>query len=261
MSDFPTVLPVKDPPSEKTKPLHKNLPAPPSLLLMISPIRTGKSTIISNLLLNEDFYGQDYFDQTIVISPTIFNDKTSRFLKKHADVYDSYSDELMRTIIAGQEGYDDLSERPDIAIVLDDVIGMIKREAYVNSLASRFRHYNIKLLLMSCQNYRKVSPVIRSNCTHMIIGSPFPNQKELDKIAEEIGDQFGGKDNFLKIYHAATPNKYDFLYLDLTENPPIARKNFGEIVAYGGGSEVRSEGMINNMEGKPKESNINIPTK
>ena len=247
-SSYPVVRPVKAPPKEKKKPLHANLPHPPALLLMISPIRTGKSTIVSNLFLNEDFMGQDFFDQIICISPTIHNDKTSRFLKKCADCYDEYSDELIEQIIGDQMSYnDDLSMRPSLALVLDDVIGIIRREAAVNSLASRFRHYGIDLLLMSCQNYRKVSPVIRSNATHMIIGSPFPNQKELGKIAEEVGDQFGGYDNFLKIYHSATPDKYDFLYLDLSQNPPIARRNFGEVVAYGGSSEMKSEGMITNL--------------
>ena len=206
----PKVLPVKDPPKEKIKPLHPNLPEPPALLLMISPIRTGKSTIISNLLLNSNFYGQDYFDDTIVISPTIYNDKTSRFLKKSCSCYDEYSDELLDEILSEQKSYDDLSLRPEIALILDDVIGIFKgsngREPKINSLASRFRHYGIRLLLMSSQNYRKVSPVIRSNATHMIIGSPFPNNRELGKIAEEMGDQFGGADNFLKIYHTAKPS-------------------------------------------------------
>jgi hypothetical protein len=242
MGDYPQIKRVKDPPNEKTKPLHPNLPQTPSLLLMISPLRTGKSTIISNLLLNEDFYGQDHFDQTIVISPTIHNDKTSRFLKKCADCYDEYTER-------------NLEDRPDLAIVLDDIIGVIRREAYINGLASRFRHYNIRLLLMSSQNFRKVSPVIRSNATHVIIGSPFPNNKELGKIAEEYGDQFGGPDNFLKIYHTATPAKYDFLYLDLTENPPVARKNFGDIVAYGGQSADKMEGMVSNLNNNEEIKN------
>jgi hypothetical protein len=229
------VLKVQDPPKEKHKPLHPSLPQPPSLLLMISPIRTGKSTIISNLLLNSNFFGQDYFDEVMCISPTIYNDKTSRFLKKAFDCYDKYEDHLLEGLIKRQSSFDDPEDRPDVAVVLDDIIGQIRREAYLNHLASRFRHYNIKLLLMSSQNYRSVSNIIRSNCTHMIIGSPFPNTKELGKIAEEIGDQFGGADNFLKIYYAATPEKYDFLYLDLTSNPPIARKNFEDPpIAYGG---------------------------
>jgi len=233
-SDSLKVLKVQDPPKEKNKPLNPILPQPPSLLLMISPIRTGKSTIISNLLLNSNMFGQDYFDEVFCISPTIYNDKTSRFLRKCFSCHDEYSDELVQGIIKSQEGFDEPEDRPDIALVLDDIIGQIRRESYLNHLASRFRHYNIKLLLMSSQNYRAVSNIIRSNCTHMIIGSPFPNNKELGKIAEEIGDQFGGADNFLNIYHTATPEKYDFLYLDLTANPPIAYHNFEHIVAYGG---------------------------
>ena len=229
------ILPVQDPPNEKTKPLNPILPQPPSLLLMISPIRTGKSTLISNLLLNSNFFGQDYFDEVFCISPTIYNDKTSRFLRKAFSCHDAYSDELVQGIIQGQEAFEDnMEDRPDIALILDDIIGQIRRESYLNHLASRFRHYGIKLLLMSSQNYRSVSPVIRSNCTHMIIGSPFPNNKELGKIAEEIGDQFGGADNFLRIYHMATPKKYDFLYLDLTQNPPLAYHNFEKVIAEGG---------------------------
>tara|TARA_R110000851_G_scaffold83841_2_gene182996 strand:- start:183 stop:974 length:792 start_codon:yes stop_codon:yes gene_type:complete len=229
------ILPVQDPPNEKQKPLNPILPQPPSLLLMISPIRTGKSTLISNLLLNSNFFGQDYFDEVFCISPTIYNDKTSRFLRKAFSCHDAYSDELVQGIIKGQEGFEDNMEaRPDIALILDDIIGQIKRESYLNHLASRFRHYGIKLLLMSSQNYRSVSPVIRSNCTHMLIGSPFPNNRELGKIAEEIGDQFGGADNFLRIYHLATPKKYDFLYLDLTQNPPLAYHNFEKVIAEGG---------------------------
>ena len=236
----PQILKVIDPPKEKTKPLHPHLPQPPALLLMISPIRTGKSTIINNMLLNSQFYGQDFFDEVMCISPTIYNDKTSRFLKKAFDCYDEYDDAIVDGLIEKQEGFEDPQDRPDVALILDDVIGVIRREAKVNHLASRFRHYNIKLLLMSCQNYRKVSPIIRSNATNMIIGSPFPNMKELGKIAEEIGDQFSGADNFLKIYYTATPEKYDFLYLDLQSNPPLAYRNFDEIIAVGG--QHREEG-------------------
>ena len=213
-------------------------------MLMISPIRTGKSTIISNLLLNSQFYGQDFFDEVMCISPTIYNDKTSRFLKKAFDCYDEYSDELIQKLVERQSSYEDPEDRPDVALVLDDIIGMVRREAYLNHLASRFRHYNIKLLLMSSQNYRSVSPIIRSNATHMIIGSPFPNTKELGKISEEMGDQFGGADNFLRIYHKATPKKYDFLYLNLTENPPQAWHNFQKMIATGGQAK-EMDGDIN----------------
>ena len=139
----PQILKVIDPPKEKIKPLHPHLPQPPALLLMISPIRTGKSTIINNMLLNSQFYGQDFFDEVMCISPTIYNDKTSRFLKKAFDCYDEYDDAIIDGLIEKQEGFEDPQDRPDVALILDDVIGVIRREAKVNHLASRFRHYNI----------------------------------------------------------------------------------------------------------------------
>ena len=378
-STAPIVLPVKALPDEDDRPLHPNLPKPPSLLLMISPIRTGKcvwekntietrssikyikdiikgdyvnssngfvkvldvlsqgtkelykiiinekelvitldhkldtlngmmplkditteliktrqgnfsisskeefgtepcydlhvdhedhtfycndisvsnSTIISNLLLNSNFFGQDYFDETIVFSPTIHNDKTSRFLRKAATCYDTYSDDILDSIIQDQSSYDDKSMRPSVALILDDVIGVFKgkqgREPLINSLASRFRHYGIDLLLMSSQNYRRVNPVIRSNCTHMIVGSPFPNVKELHKIFEELGDSFSGAANMEAIYRKATPNKYDFLYLDLTSNPPKAYRNFTEQIAVGGAgyADIVAKGEFNMSPSKP----------
>jgi hypothetical protein len=85
------------------------------------------------------------------------------------------------------------------------VLGSIKKTAEVNMLATRFRHYNIKMLLFSTQVFRQVSNIIRGNCTNLIIGSPFPNRKELLKIAEEYGDLVDGVENFLKIYKKSNP--------------------------------------------------------
>lgn len=239
----PQILPVQertDLPPEK--PLHPNLPKPPTLLTMISPVKTGKSTIISNLLLNDNFYGQDYFDEVRIISNTIHNDNTSRFLLKAFDCEDHYDDRMIDDIIKKQKSYEK-EDQPSMCVVLDDCLGSIRREAKVNHLSSRFRHYNIKLLIFSSQNFRNLSPVIRQNSTAVIIGSPFPNSKELLKIAEEYGDQFGGVNNFLKIYKLATPERYKFLYLDLSENPPLAYSSFDKKIAVGEKILVNDNGI------------------
>ncbi len=233
MSNYPEVLPVQDRDDlPKEKPLHPHLPKPPTLMLLVSPIKTGKSTLISNLLLNENFYGQDYFDEVKIISNTIHNDNTSRFLLKAFDCEDHYSDSMIDGIVSKQKSFEK-EDQPSMCVVLDDCLGSIRREAKVNHLCSRFRHYNIKLLLISSQNFRMVSPIIRQNATAVIIGSPFPNQKELMKVAEEYGDMFGGAENWLKIYKIATPERYKFLYMDLSENPAEAYASFERKIAVG----------------------------
>jgi len=360
----PKILPVVEPPNVKAKPHHPFLPkvgvgvpGGGSLLLMLSPVKTGKSTIISNLLLNESCYGQLFFDDVQIMSNTIANDVTSRFLNKAFNCHDHYDDKIIDGIINRQKSFDKV-DQPEIALILDDCLyeyslvetdkgkkyiknvevgdkvlsdngfvevykifnqgkkecykiilenkcelilteehklytkngmkpmgecmdeiiitkfgdsrilskeyynkvqcydlnvnnenhrfyandicvsnclGSIKRESKINHLASRYRHFNIKLLIISSQKFRgSVSPIIRANATDVIIGSPFPNMSELNAISEEFGDNFGGKDNFLKHYHLCTPNKYDFCYLSLQDNPPIMYHNFEKVVLVGG---------------------------
>ena len=248
----PKILPVVNPNNSNVKPHHPNLPkvgvgepGGGSLLLMISPVRTGKSTIISNLFLNDSMYGQDFFDEINVISNTIANDVTSRFLRKVANCEDHYSDAHIDKIVNRQKTFDK-EDQPQIALVLDDCLGSIKRESKINHLCSRYRHFNIKLLIISSQKFRgSVSPVIRANATDVIVGSPFPNQRELQALAEEYGDLFGGSDRWMRIYKKATPNRYDFLYMDLQQNPPLAYHNFEKVIAVGGQAEDNKDFEIN----------------
>lgn len=243
----PKVLPVVEPAGVKSKYHHPHLPdvgcgcpGGGALLLMISPVKTGKSTIISNLLLNDSFYGQEFFDDVQIISNTIKNDVTSRFLNRAFNVYDYYDDTIIDGLINRQKGFEK-ADQPETALILDDCLGSIKRESRVNHLCSRYRHFNIKLLVISSQKFRgSVSPVVRANATDVIIGSPFPNQKELLAVAEEYGDLFGGADNWLKHYRQSTPNKYDFCYLDLQSNPPLMYSNFDKVVLVGGHKDDNS---------------------
>jgi len=255
MESGPKIQPVKDPTEvdDRFKDIHPHLPqisgyGGGACVLLLAPIKCGKSTIISNLLLNTDFYdAQNNFDDTYVISNTIANDTTSRFLKDAFDVYDSYDDRTVSDIINYQKGFDK-TDQPQCAIVIDDCLGSIKREAKVNHLASRFRHYGIRLLIFSSQKFTgSVSPIIRANATNVIVGSPFPNRRELGKIAEEYGDLFGGQDQFLKLYQYATPDRYNFIHLDIQSNPPLMYKNFDEVIAVGEKSMVPLNGIKSDL--------------
>tara|TARA_R110001632_G_scaffold67938_1_gene159552 strand:- start:227 stop:499 length:273 start_codon:yes stop_codon:yes gene_type:complete len=56
---------------------------------------------------------------------------------------------------------------------------------------------------------------------------------ELDKISDEYSGMFGGDKKFRQIYAKATEQRYDFLFLDLQENPARAFRNFEEQIAEG----------------------------
>ena len=255
MSAPPKILRVRDPTKEeqtpsKHKPCHPHLPqidgfGGGALVLLISPVKTGKSTILSNLLLNKDFYdAQERFSETHIMSNTIANDITSRYLKKAFTTYDSYSDHVISGLIQRQKSYEK-EDQPEIALIVDDCLGSVPLNGELWKLCSRFRHFNFKLFCISSQNFKSVSVVARQNATNVIIGSPFPNQTELAKVAESYGDLFGGEKKFLEIYRRATPNRYDFMHLDLQSNPPIAYSCFTKVVAVGdsisGGEEEKVE--------------------
>ncbi len=234
---LPVVRKVKDPPIVKTKPLHPHLPQTGgagggALVLLVAPVKSGKSTLISNLLLNPDFYGQDYFDYVKIMSNTIMNDVTSRFIRKAFDVTDHYDEAELQGLIDLQASYDK-EDQPEIAYICDDLLGSVPRNSVLNHLCARFRHYNFKIFVISTQNFKAVSTITRQNATNVIIGSPYPNQNELLKIADSYGDLVGGQQAFLDLYKTATPNKYDFLHLDLQENPIHAYRNFEELLMVG----------------------------
>ena len=255
-NNIPKVLKIKDPEKINFKKCNKIIPQPPACVIICSPIKTGKTTLLSNLLLNPNFYGKDYFDEVIIISNTICNDITGRFLLKSFTCHNIYSDKLVIDLLKrqdkdGEENEEGKKEhRKDVALIFDDILGSIKRESVANYISTRFRHYNIKLLIYSTQTARGISSMVRQNCTDFIMGSPFPNQKEKEKIFEEYGDLFGGYKNLEKIYKIATPNRYDFLYLSMQDNPPKAYRNFETLIATGEKIENNNNTLINVNEDK-----------
>ena len=87
----------------------------------------------------------------------------------------------------------------------------------MNSLPTKFRHANIRLLCYVSQSFKSLDPKIRSNTKGMII-MKLSNDNERHKIKDEVDGYLGG--NFETLYnYAINDQPYSFLYLDFTANP------------------------------------------
>ena len=212
------ILPiVDDVPRDHNKVLHPNLPQPPFLMVLFGSIKAGKSTILNSVFLNDDFY-RGYFDRIYWTSNTVHNDRTSRFLKDedNIELISEYDDELIKGVISMMDA-EERDDKETVAMVFDDILPL-PRECYANYLATRFRHHLPDgALIFSSQNYKSIPPVVRNNMTCCIICKQH-NQKELQKIEEEVDGMFHG--NFISLYNEAiNHHKYAFLMLRLDENP------------------------------------------
>ena len=147
-------------------------------------------------------------------------------LKKYFICEDHYEDAMIESIIEKQKNYDETT-RPNIALFLDDILTKdFKKSNYVSFLSTRFRHHGISMLCFTTQSFRAVSNLIRGNATDVIIMKQ-QSAKELEKIIEEYG-QFYGEERFREKYDEVMQDKYQMLYLKLSENPAQLYKNFEE---------------------------------
>ena len=227
-----------------------------SLGLMIGGVKTGKTTIITNMLLRADMY-KDCFSNVYIFSNTIMNDSTGRWLKESypETIFSDYSDAVLLKIIRHQEQIlQSGMERPaPIAIILDDFVG-ISRNSEVYKLATRYRHYNCGLLLFSSQGFKEVHPLVRSNMTFALLGKN-SNSRELSKITEELGSSMGGDQNFLSICKHVWKVPYHFVHIDYSENPPDMYDGFEKKV-WEGGRALEKMKNVTNMEESDSDDEV-----
>ncbi len=223
----PKILKVKDVvETDKFDGIHENLPQMPSLCLIIGSVRSGKSNLLVNFFCNKDFY-KDRFDVVKIISTTLGSDTKGKILSKHFDCMDHYEDGIIEEIKMEQSKYEEKHERPTYALVLDDVLTKdFSKNNAVSFFSTRFRHY-IDFYVIATQTFRAVSGMIRNNAQDVIIARQ-QNQKELEKIMEEYSSLVGGDDNFMELYNKVHSEKYQMMYMKLSENPVQVFKNFSE---------------------------------
>lgn len=209
------------------KELHPHLPRHAFLELIVAPPRSGKSSLIANMLANHNYYNKydskkdEFYFQTIYyISPSqLFDRVTKTYLQKLETEVIQISDpedikqieHVLKDIMKNQmKLHEEEEPMKRILIVLDDCIGYF--DDSLATLCSRYRHWSLSIIITS-QQYRKIPLLIR-NCAGHIIVFKLNNSKEIEKITDEWGEAYTTPANFESILRHSTEKKYNFLYMD-----------------------------------------------
>ena len=188
-------------------------------MIIIGKVKSGKSVLLQNLLLNPAFF-HDLFDTIHIISTSIESDISSRFLLEEPNVLinTSYNEGIIEDIIASQNE-NERKHQPQLCLVADDILGQIGRNSNFYNFFARYRHYNIKLLAVLSQTYKGLPPVVRTNATNCIVMWNIWSDVELEKIDTDLCSFCGGDGNFTKLYKKYVQKvPYSFLYLNYEQN-------------------------------------------
>ena len=211
------------------RPLNPNLPDIPGILLFIMKCKSGKTNFIANLLNREEYF-EGLFEKIYIISPTVKIDKSSQlyFREEVEDLYEIRDDvenvnEIIGSIIKHQEEFDvnDPDNLPPrICLVLDDISGALKRNALVSHIFSRYRHYNMTIIL-SNQTIKTLPTVCRSMATAVFLSSCY-STIEKEKMLEEWAEYYGGPERMTELWDDAVRHRFNYLYLKLDDVQPRA---------------------------------------
>jgi len=238
----------KDTPPTNVNPL---LPQHPFLWSICAGPRSGKSNMICNLLLNENFYycekkePYSFFDEVFHVSPTAPFDKTTRDILPKLDnlimITDPHDimncDTLLEKVMEEQAKAEE-ADRKKILWIYDDCLGFIEKMPSLISCATRFRHFSFSIIVVG-QSFRRIPLTIR-NCSTCLTLFDLKSGKEWEKIDDEFVCVIP---NGVKMIQNATKEKYSFVYFNL-ENQELyykfERKLWSKIEDQNVGGEMES---------------------
>ena len=226
MKDY-SILKVKDKTDSYYTALKDIFDIPMRLIIVGKSFLSGKSTVILNLLLRDNFYKNHFEGEDIYIVSNNKMDNKMRILKEEKDVpsdhfvefsepnleaiYEEVEEKVMEAVTDGKKP-------PNSLIVIDDVAftGALKEK--VNGTLSRIacngRHINLSMII-TAQKYSQISTVIRTNVSGAILLAN--SAKELDLMADDL-NYLDSKKDFIRMYRKATKGKNEFMVVSFSND-------------------------------------------
>jgi hypothetical protein len=209
------------------------------LLIVGKSQLSGKSNIVINLLLRDEFYNNDFKGENIyIVSPSISNDAKLKKLIEVKDIpeenlFYEYDEDVLKSFYKIQEEeYEEAvrdGEKPKNKLILFDDMsfnGDLKSKTHgiINKIFSNGRHINLSIIT-TAQKYTDLLTASRENANGAIFFNCSNKQLEL---IEADHNYLGNKKEFMTMFRKALEDKHAFFVVNYT-NPKEQRyldKNF-----------------------------------
>jgi len=184
----------------------------PFTMLLASPSKSGKSTLVSKLLSNQ----QAYFNPPSTETYYFYNVWSPTFNQL---LEEDVVTEFVKGLPTSEWIEDKCSTNSNLTIVLDDQAGNITKDiAEIFSVGSH--QYNLNLILLA-QNLFTKNKYFRDaslNASYIILGKNPRDQSSVRHLAQQM---FPGKSKELvDAYALATSQPYSHLLLDFNQSTP-----------------------------------------
>jgi hypothetical protein len=229
---MPTIEPLKQPGYEYPQSQTNILPKLHVRALVLAPGSGGKSTMITRLLVDKQFYGQK-FSRIYWLSPSATVDDSLDPLREYVNklqdqeedptFHDDFDPAFTRKLLDRQKKITEhlkrrgSKKRFNIAIVVDDhadnPAAMHRAGGILETLYVGARHFGVSTIVSS-QKLKLMSPTVRVNLTALFIFRLRNHSDLLDGVIREYSALVDAK-TLLAMYRAAVERPFGFLYIDL----------------------------------------------
>jgi hypothetical protein len=203
------------------------------LLIVGKSQLSGKSNLLVNLLLRDEFYNQDFKAEDIyLVSPSATtDDKLIKFIKvkdiPESNVMDNFDEDVIAELYKMleedyEEAVKDKVKPSNKLLVLDDMSfgGVLKRKT--NGILSRIfsngRHINLSILVTS-QKYSSISTDARENASGGIFFNCSTKQLELIAMDHNYANK---KQAFINTFRSVMEDRHSFFVVNYS-NPKESR--------------------------------------
>jgi len=215
--------------AKRDKPnINENFPIHPTLIFCASGTGAGKTTLLQYLLAVPY---NCFFNKIFFFCPTL-DGAWKKFKINEERVYTQYTDAAFQKVL--DEIKED--EDSDCLIIIDDCTGtnLFKRNNLISQFVFNHRHFPSlntgTSLFFVGHNWHTLPKQIRAVVKDVILFK-IHSVEELKEIADDLRGLMSMKD-FMKIYHACTKDKYNFMYIkrEAEDSTEMFRKNFNTIL-------------------------------